>query len=358
MKGLIRAFSVLDSDVRRIRHHLDAAANVQPGTTSPPPLTLDTHKVVGAALTEWLSINRSTNEVLAKAIQADIEYRACALVQVSLSDTVRRHIAAANLEKCVHCIITKLHGKYCSEEQKHATAIAVYLRLYGFKFRPHAPLDANLQDGRPSQLVNFPQVVAVDELKADPAATAVANVTAKVAGVVEEPGHPSSTPFAKATLPAAVQATPAWDKAAIPATPVSITAIIAMINAAVARLVSRSPAIVVAQATGTATTATTAGPTVTTAGPTVLNAGPTVTTVGPTVTTVGPTVTTVGLFAPTAAPTKMTGTTVAAVTPCTTTVAIVAAAAARCQPTKATTHRHPPPSAAKAAARLAVLPER
>ncbi|RHZ04935.1 hypothetical protein DYB26_007716, partial [Aphanomyces astaci] len=145
MKGLIRAFSVLDSDVRRIRHHLDAAANVQPGTTSPPPLTLDTHKVVGAALTEWLSINRSTNEVLAKAIQADIEYRACALVQVSLSDTVRRHIAAANLEKCVHCIITKLHGKYCSEEQKHATAIAVYLRLYGFKFRPHAPLDANLQ---------------------------------------------------------------------------------------------------------------------------------------------------------------------------------------------------------------------
>ncbi|RHZ31103.1 hypothetical protein DYB26_011064 [Aphanomyces astaci] len=70
MKGLIRAFRVLDSD---IRHHLDAAANVQPGTTPPPHLTLDTHKGVGAALTEWLSINRSTNEVLAKAIRADIE---------------------------------------------------------------------------------------------------------------------------------------------------------------------------------------------------------------------------------------------------------------------------------------------
>ncbi|RQM19612.1 hypothetical protein B5M09_011558 [Aphanomyces astaci] len=107
--GLIRAFRVLDSDVRRIRHHLDAAANVQPGTTPPPPLTLDTHKVVGAALTEWLSINRSTNEVLAKAIRADIESklkaesaavsRTCALVQASLSDTVRRDIAAANLEK-------------------------------------------------------------------------------------------------------------------------------------------------------------------------------------------------------------------------------------------------------------------
>ncbi|RHY97445.1 hypothetical protein DYB31_002831, partial [Aphanomyces astaci] len=91
MKGLIRAFRVLDSDVRRIRHHLDAAANIQPRTTPPPPLTLDTHKVVGAALTEWLSINRSTNEVLAKAIRADIESklkaesaavsRACALVQ-------------------------------------------------------------------------------------------------------------------------------------------------------------------------------------------------------------------------------------------------------------------------------------
>ncbi|RHZ18271.1 hypothetical protein DYB26_001910, partial [Aphanomyces astaci] len=133
MKGLIRAFRVLDSDVRRIRHHLDAAANIQPRTTPPPPLTLDTHKVVGAALTEWLSINRSTNEVLAKAIRADIESklkaesaavsRACALVQASLSDTVRRDIAAANLEKCAHCIISKLRGKYCSEEQKHATAI-------------------------------------------------------------------------------------------------------------------------------------------------------------------------------------------------------------------------------------------
>ncbi|RLO11780.1 hypothetical protein DYB28_014568, partial [Aphanomyces astaci] len=90
-------------------------------------------RVVGAALTEWLSINRSTNEVLAKAIRADIESklkaesaavsRACALVQASLSDTVRRDIAAANLEKCAHCIISKLRGKYCSEEQKHATAI-------------------------------------------------------------------------------------------------------------------------------------------------------------------------------------------------------------------------------------------
>ncbi|RLO14064.1 hypothetical protein DYB28_012919, partial [Aphanomyces astaci] len=125
MKGLIRAFRVLDSNV------------------------------VGAALTEWLSINRSTNEVLAKAIRADIESklkaesaavsRACALVQASLSDTVRRDIAAANLEKCAHCIISKLHGKYCSEEQKHATAISVYQRLHAFKFRPHASLDANLQ---------------------------------------------------------------------------------------------------------------------------------------------------------------------------------------------------------------------
>ncbi|RLO08098.1 hypothetical protein DYB28_007722, partial [Aphanomyces astaci] len=183
MKGLIGAFRVLDSDV------------------------------VGAALTEWLSINRSTNEVLAKAIRADIESklkaesapvsRACALVQVSLSDTVRRDIAAANLEKCAHCIITKLRGKYCSDEQKHATAISVYQRLHAFKFRPHASLDANLQafdklrtavekleghplsdshlasallaalpsyDGLPSHLANYPQVVAVDELKADPAA--------------------------------------------------------------------------------------------------------------------------------------------------------------------------------------------
>ncbi|RHY01019.1 hypothetical protein DYB36_012184 [Aphanomyces astaci] len=43
------------------------------------------------------------------------------------------------------CIITKLRGKYYSEDQKHATAISVYQRLHAFKFRPHASLDANLQ---------------------------------------------------------------------------------------------------------------------------------------------------------------------------------------------------------------------
>ncbi|RHZ42383.1 hypothetical protein DYB26_014248, partial [Aphanomyces astaci] len=155
-------------------------------------------------------------------------------------------------------------------------------------------------DGLPYHLANYPQVVAVDELKADPAATAVANATAKATGAIEEPGYPSSTPFAKAThpaaypvmqeavhqvtLPAVVQATPAWDKAAIPATPVSITVIIATINAAAARFVSRPPAIAVTPAIGTATTAKTAGTIATTA----------------------------DLIVPTAAPTKMTGTTVAA----------------------------------------------
>ncbi|ETV76978.1 hypothetical protein H257_09384 [Aphanomyces astaci] len=433
-----------ESDVRRIRHHLDAASNVQLGTTTPSPLTLDTHKVV---LIEWLSINRSTNEVLVKTIRADID-----------------------------------------EDQEHATAISVYQRLHEFKFRPHASLDANLQafdklrtavekleghplsdshlasallaalpsgimqdyymwlgpkpsipyqdmlrlleqhwpdltlkypsilgpeptaladgygqaaaapwgaqgqdpmanwcgyclsscshstftctkffrafhqnaDGLPSHLANYPPVVVVDELKADPAATAVANATAKAAGVVEEPGHAFSTSFAKAMHPvahqvthqavhqatpqAAVQATPAWDKAVIPATPVSITAIIATINAAVARFVSRPPAIVVAPATGTATTAKTAGTIATTA--------------GITATTAYLIATTADLIALTAAPTKMTGTTVAAVTPCTTTGAIVAAAVARRRSTKATPNRPPPPSVAKAAARRAALPER
>ncbi|ETV69475.1 hypothetical protein H257_14845 [Aphanomyces astaci] len=42
------------------------------------------------------------------------------------------------------------------------------------------------QDGLPSHLANTPQVVAVDALKADQAATAVANATSNAAGVVEE----------------------------------------------------------------------------------------------------------------------------------------------------------------------------
>ncbi|RHZ34908.1 hypothetical protein DYB37_013985, partial [Aphanomyces astaci] len=110
-------------------------------------------EVVGTALTEWLNINRSTNAVFANAIRADIESklkaesaaasRACTLVQLSLSDTIWRDIAASNLEKCAYCIITKLRGKYCSEDQKHATAISVYQRLHAFKFRPQASLDAN-----------------------------------------------------------------------------------------------------------------------------------------------------------------------------------------------------------------------
>ncbi|RHY12970.1 hypothetical protein DYB36_012429 [Aphanomyces astaci] len=101
--------------------------------------------VVRAALTEWVSINLSTNEVVAKAIPADIESnlkaesaavsRAHVLVQASLSDTVRHDITAANLEKCAHCIIIKLRSK----------KISVYQRLHSFKFRPHASLDVNLQ---------------------------------------------------------------------------------------------------------------------------------------------------------------------------------------------------------------------
>ncbi|ETV72329.1 hypothetical protein H257_12490 [Aphanomyces astaci] len=78
------------------------------------------------------------------------------------------------------------------------------------------------------------------------AVTVVANATAKVAGVVEELEHPSSTSFAKithpaahpvthqavnqATLPVIVLATQEWVKAAIPPTPVRTTAVVATIN--------------------------------------------------------------------------------------------------------------------------------
>ncbi|RLO11509.1 hypothetical protein DYB28_012425, partial [Aphanomyces astaci] len=361
------------------RHHLDAAANVQPGTTPPPPFTLDTHKVVGAALTEWLSINRSTNEVLATAIRADIKSKLKAESAAVRFDKLRTavekleghplsdsHLASALLAALPSCI---MQDYYMWRGPKPSIPYQDMRRLleqhwpdltlkYPSILGP-APTALAVPDGLPSHLANYPQVVVVDELKADPAATAVANATAKAAGVVEEPGHPSSTPFAKATHPAAhpvtqqaaVQATPAWDKAAIPATPVSITAIIATINAAAARFVSRPPAIAVAPATGTATTAKTAGTIATTA-------GPTATTAGLIATTAGLTATTADLIDPTAAPTKMTGTTLAVVTPCTTTGAIVAAAAARRRSTKATPNRPPPPSVAKAAAHRAALPER
>ncbi|ETV75235.1 hypothetical protein H257_10429 [Aphanomyces astaci] len=56
--------------------------------------------------------------------------RAWALVLAYLSGTVRSDIAAANLEKCAHCIISKLR----SEEQKYATAISVYQRFHSFQF--------------------------------------------------------------------------------------------------------------------------------------------------------------------------------------------------------------------------------
>ncbi|KAF0751859.1 hypothetical protein AaE_006238 [Aphanomyces astaci] len=187
------------------------------------------------------------------------------------------------------------------------------------------------QDGLPSHLANYPKVAVVEALKADQAAAAVENAMAKAAGAVEEPDHPSSTPFAKVTPQAANKFTPqaankvthpaATLPADIQATPVSITALIATINAAVTRFVSRYFA--VAQATGTASTVKTAV-----------------------------------ITATTAAPTKTTGATAAAVTRCMPTGATAAAAAARRWSTKATPNRPPPPSAAKAAARRAALPVR
>ncbi|RLO01881.1 hypothetical protein DYB28_012415, partial [Aphanomyces astaci] len=134
------------------------------------------------------------------------------------------------------------------------------------------------QDGLPSHLANYLKVAVVEALKADQAATAV-----------EEPDHPSSTPFAKVTPQAAKKFTPqaankvthpAAHRATLPAdiqaTPVLITALIATINAAVTRFVSRPFA--VAQATGTASTVKTAVITATTAAPTKTKAAPTKTT--------------------------------------------------------------------------------
>ncbi|ETV86488.1 hypothetical protein H257_01670 [Aphanomyces astaci] len=156
-----------------------------------------------------------------------------------------------------------------------------------------------------STLVNYPQVVAVDTLKAGPAATAVENATTKAADVVEEPLRIQRPTRLRSQLPSRLrqfqlQYGDYRDD-----------------QCGHSPFRQSDSATADTQATVTATTiAKTAGLT---------------------------------------APTKTTGATAAAAIPCTTTGAIVAAATVRLQPTKATPNRHPPPCAAKAATRRAAL---
>ncbi|RLN89922.1 hypothetical protein DYB28_001044 [Aphanomyces astaci] len=71
--------------------------------------------------------------------------RLCALVYASLSPTVQRDVVAGIRDECAHCIISSLRRKFSGDEQKHTTTISVYQRLHTFKFKPYVSLDVNLQ---------------------------------------------------------------------------------------------------------------------------------------------------------------------------------------------------------------------
>ncbi|RHZ39036.1 hypothetical protein DYB26_013883 [Aphanomyces astaci] len=223
-------------------------------------------------LTAWLTDNRSTDEEITRSIRNHVDEliklektviaRSCALVYASLSPTATDkwppYLGAPKAKTPWRIAVATACPQAATRRTPARSSPVRSTRTRCLKtscFR---------QDGLPSHLV------VVGALKADQAATVVANAMAKAAGAVEEPEHPSSTPFAKATYQAANPVThqAAWDKAAIPATPASTTPLIATINAAVARFVSRPPATAVAQATGTATAAgliaTTVAPTKTT----------------------------------------------------------------------------------------------
>ncbi|ETV90183.1 hypothetical protein H310_14980 [Aphanomyces invadans] len=155
MKGLRRALRVLDGDVKKLRAHQEEVVS-RPSDASPlPPPTLDALPVaLSSPVAEYLAEHRSTVLATARAAKgqmdqmvrtelADVE-RSCALVYASLSDSVRRDAAAANLNKCAHCVITWLRSKFCSEEQKHASAVTVYTKFHTFKFERHVSLEVNL----------------------------------------------------------------------------------------------------------------------------------------------------------------------------------------------------------------------
>ncbi|RHZ03393.1 hypothetical protein DYB37_010931 [Aphanomyces astaci] len=103
---------------------------------------------------EYLAEHRSAKFLEARAAKAALEHllksehadveRSIALVYASLSEAVRRDAAAANLGQCAHCIIEWLRGKFCSEEQKFASAVDVYTKFHGFKFERYSSLDGSL----------------------------------------------------------------------------------------------------------------------------------------------------------------------------------------------------------------------
>ncbi|RLO01879.1 hypothetical protein DYB28_014454, partial [Aphanomyces astaci] len=155
IKGLTCAFRVLDGDTKKLRRHIDDAV-LRPSSEPPlpPPVLDDVAPKLIDPIMEYLAEHRSAKFLEARAAKAALEYllksehadveRSIVLVYASLSEAVRRDAAVANLGQCAHCIIEWLRGKFCSEEQKFASAVDVYTKFHGFKFERYCSLDGSL----------------------------------------------------------------------------------------------------------------------------------------------------------------------------------------------------------------------
>ncbi|ETV72292.1 hypothetical protein H257_12462 [Aphanomyces astaci] len=125
IKELTRASRVLDADTRKLRRHIDDEV-LHPSSEPPlpPPVLDDVEPKLIDPMMEYLTEHRlvkflearaakASLEELIKTEHADVE-RSIALVYASLSESVRRNAAAANLVPCAHCIIEWPRGKFCS----------------------------------------------------------------------------------------------------------------------------------------------------------------------------------------------------------------------------------------------------
>ncbi|ETV91983.1 hypothetical protein H310_13622 [Aphanomyces invadans] len=144
MKGLHQALRILDGDVKKIRSHQEQEAScLSDASPLPPPALDELTAALALPIAEYLAKHRSTVLVEAQAAKVQLEQmirneladveRSCALVYISLSNSVRRDAAAANLNNCAHCIIFWLRSKFCSEEQKYVSAVTVYTKFHTFK---------------------------------------------------------------------------------------------------------------------------------------------------------------------------------------------------------------------------------
>ncbi|RHY02739.1 hypothetical protein DYB25_013896 [Aphanomyces astaci] len=213
MKRLRRTYKVVLNDYKRIRLHQAEAAALPAGAPPLAPLTLDAHPSLGPELTEWLADNRSTEEETAKSIRNGVDEliqlektsiaRSCALVYASLSPTNIRQLR----EKHWQGLVTKYPhflgpAPIAAAAPVHGSTTATATTLLAhWHFRPFAMAQASetATDKRPP----YPGALkAKTPWRIGVATASVANATAKAAGVVEEPRHPSSTPLAKATHPA------------------------------------------------------------------------------------------------------------------------------------------------------------